>query len=260
MADPIPSHRATPPPADAGAVPRSPRSSRPARRRRRRRSSSSRRATTRRDAAAPPPPDHDHARGRHRALGVDSAATPFRAATTKGGDIAGLHAHPTPRPRRCRPSARRPSTRCRAASSRSTSTRTGCTSTCRPVPTTRPGGSRRPTSPCPNPLEYQIKVSLADYKLTLFHNGVVEFEAPARDRHRREPDADRHLLLHRPARSRDTSPTPRYGVFAHRPVRPQRHAQRVRRRRRPDRDPRHQRPGHHRAERLARLCARATTT
>jgi lipoprotein-anchoring transpeptidase ErfK/SrfK len=29
------------------------------------------------------------------------------------------------------------------------------------------------------PLEYQIKVSLADYKLTLLHNGVVELEAPA---------------------------------------------------------------------------------
>jgi lipoprotein-anchoring transpeptidase ErfK/SrfK len=29
------------------------------------------------------------------------------------------------------------------------------------------------------PLEYQIKVSLADHKVTLLHNGVVELEAPA---------------------------------------------------------------------------------
>src|SRR5438445_1560341 len=29
------------------------------------------------------------------------------------------------------------------------------------------------------PLEYQIKVTLADHKLTLLHNGVVQFEAPA---------------------------------------------------------------------------------
>ncbi len=29
------------------------------------------------------------------------------------------------------------------------------------------------------PLEYQIKVNLADHKVTLLHNGVVEFEAPA---------------------------------------------------------------------------------
>ena len=29
------------------------------------------------------------------------------------------------------------------------------------------------------PLEYQIKVSLADHKLTLLKNGVVQFDAPA---------------------------------------------------------------------------------
>ena len=45
-----------------------------------------------------------------------------------------------------------------------------------------------------------------------------------------------------------------------RTVGPQQHAQRVRRRRRPDRHPRHQRPRHHRASGVARLRPGATTT
>ena len=44
----------------------------------------------------------------------------------------------------------------------------------------RPAGSRRPTSPCRKPLEYQIKVSASPTTSSrLLHNGVVEFEAPA---------------------------------------------------------------------------------
>ena len=65
------------------------------------------------------------------------------------------------------------------------------------------------------PLEYQIKVSLADHKLTLLKNGVgrssTHRAATGTGEH---PDADRHLLLS-PTRSTSTNqPGTGYGVFA----------------------------------------------
>ena len=102
-------------------------------------------------------------------------------------------------------------------------------------------------------------VNLADHQLWLLHNGVVEFEADVAIGHAAVPDADRHLLLHRSRRPARDSRTPRTAC-SRSGCRPLRRAHRVRRRRRPDRDPRHQQPVRHRPGRVARLRARARTT
>jgi lipoprotein-anchoring transpeptidase ErfK/SrfK len=106
------------------------------------------------------------------------AATPLRSATTKGGDVA-VYAAPD-------------------ANSAPSTTLSAQTEYTLPrsflafdqyqdwlhvyLPT-RPNSStgwikESDVSVSP-PLEYQIKVSLADHKVTLLHNGVVELEAPA---------------------------------------------------------------------------------
>jgi lipoprotein-anchoring transpeptidase ErfK/SrfK len=106
------------------------------------------------------------------------AATPLRSATTKGGDVA-VYAAPD----------------ANGAPSTTLSAQTEYT-----LPRsflafdqyqdwlhvylpTRPNSStgwiKESDVTVSPPLEYQIKVSLADHKVTLLHNGVVELEAPA---------------------------------------------------------------------------------
>ena len=212
----------------------------------------------RRSAGAPTTPVTTAApQARHRRDVSADRTRPRRCAppTTKGGDIA-VFASPDADAQPDDDAARsRPSTRCRAASSRSTSTRTGCTSTCRRVRTTPPAGSRRPTSRCRNPLEYQIQVSLADHHLSLLPQRRRSSSTPA-------PPSAPSSTPRRPAPSTHRSgrsaqdPEPRLRRVRPRPVRSQQRAHRVRRRRRSDRDPRHQQPGHIGQERVARLCAR----
>ncbi len=106
------------------------------------------------------------------------AATPLRSATTKGGDVA-VYAAPD-------------------ANSAPSTTLSAQTEYTLPrsflafdqyqdwlhvyLPT-RPNSStgwiKESDVTVSPPLEYQIKVSLADHKVTLLHNGVVELEAPA---------------------------------------------------------------------------------
>ena len=64
------------------------------------------------------------------------------------------------------------------------------------------------------PLEYQIKVSLADHKVTLLHNGVVEFEAPAAIGTDENPTPTGTFYYTDPLDLAHASPAPRYGVFA----------------------------------------------
>ena len=63
------------------------------------------------------------------------------------------------------------------------------------------------------PLDYQIKVSLADHKLTLLHNGVVEFEAPAAIGTDENPTPTGTFFYTDPL-DLATQPGTAYGVFA----------------------------------------------
>jgi len=63
------------------------------------------------------------------------------------------------------------------------------------------------------PLEYQIKVSLADHKLTLLHNGAVQFEAPAAIGTDENPTPTGTFYYTDPL-DLATQPGTAYGVFA----------------------------------------------
>jgi lipoprotein-anchoring transpeptidase ErfK/SrfK len=63
------------------------------------------------------------------------------------------------------------------------------------------------------PLEYQIKVSLAEHKVTLLHNGVVELEAPAAIGTAENPTPTGTFYYTDPL-DLATEPDTAYGVFA----------------------------------------------
>jgi lipoprotein-anchoring transpeptidase ErfK/SrfK len=63
------------------------------------------------------------------------------------------------------------------------------------------------------PLEYQIKVSLADHKVTLLHNGVVELEAPAAIGTAEDPTPTGTFYYTDPL-DLENQPGTGYGVFA----------------------------------------------
>jgi lipoprotein-anchoring transpeptidase ErfK/SrfK len=63
------------------------------------------------------------------------------------------------------------------------------------------------------PLEYQIKVSLADHKLTLLKNGVVQFDAPAATGTGDTPTPTGTFYFTDPLDLK-TQPGTGYGVFA----------------------------------------------
>jgi lipoprotein-anchoring transpeptidase ErfK/SrfK len=63
------------------------------------------------------------------------------------------------------------------------------------------------------PLEYQIKVTLADHKLTLLHNGVVQFEVPAATGTDENPTPTGTFYYTDPL-DLATQPGTAYGVFA----------------------------------------------
>jgi lipoprotein-anchoring transpeptidase ErfK/SrfK len=63
------------------------------------------------------------------------------------------------------------------------------------------------------PLEYQIKVSLADHKLTLLHNGAVEFEVPAATGTDENPTPTGTFFFTDPL-DLATQPGSAYGLFA----------------------------------------------
>jgi lipoprotein-anchoring transpeptidase ErfK/SrfK len=63
------------------------------------------------------------------------------------------------------------------------------------------------------PLEYQIKVTLADHKLTLLHNGVVQFEVPAAIGTDENPTPTGSFYYTDPL-DLATQPDTAYGVFA----------------------------------------------
>jgi lipoprotein-anchoring transpeptidase ErfK/SrfK len=63
------------------------------------------------------------------------------------------------------------------------------------------------------PLEYQIKVSLADHKVTLLHNGAVELEAPAAIGTAENPTPTGTFYYTDPL-DLATQPDTAYGVFA----------------------------------------------
>ena len=116
----------------------------------------------------------------HVAGGVSAsyAATPLRSATTKGGDVAVYVA----------PDANSAPSTTLSAQTEYTLPRSFLAfdqyqDWLHVYLPTRPNSStgwikESDVSVSP-PLEYQIKVSLADHKVTLLHNGVVELEAPA---------------------------------------------------------------------------------
>ena len=104
------------------------------------------------------------------------------------------------------------------------------------------------------PLDYQIKVSLADKKLWLLKDGVVQFEEPAAIGTDENPTPTGTFYYTDPL-DLATQPGTALRRVRHRAVGPQQHPQRVRRGRRPDRGPRHQRPGHHRHAGVARVRA-----
>ena len=172
------------------------------RRRRRRRL----RSSTRGDDSEKATPRHhrDHARRRPpRGVSASIAATPLRSATTKGGDIA-VYAAPDANGAPVDDArARRPSTRCPRSFLAFDQYQDWLHVYLPTRPNSSTGWIKASDVTVSQPLEYQIKVILADHKLTLLHNGVVEFEAPRRHRHRRVPHADGHLLLHRSARPRE---------------------------------------------------------
>ncbi len=63
------------------------------------------------------------------------------------------------------------------------------------------------------PLDYQIKVSLADHKLTLLKNGVVQFETPAATGTGDTPTPTGTFYFTDPL-DLHTQPNTGYGVFA----------------------------------------------
>ena len=180
------------------------------------------------------------------------AATPLRSATTKGGDVA-VYAAPDANGAPINDPERADRVHAaRAASSPSTSTRTGCTSTCRPGRTAPPAGSRQSDVSVSPPLEYQIKVSLADHKVTLLHNGVVELEAPAAIGTAEDPTPTGTFYYTDPL-DLANQPGTGYGVFAIGLSGHSNTLERVRRGRRSNRHPRHRRRRHHRPGRLPRV-------
>ncbi len=94
------------------------------------------------------------------------------------------------------------------------------------------------------PLEWEIRVSLADHHLWLLHNGAVDFETDVAIGTQQYPTPTGTFYITDPL---DLHKTPNlgYGVFALGLSRSLRRAHGVRRWRRPDRPPRRQQPGRH---------------
>ena len=201
--------------------------------------------TTGRQRRPPAPPHHRPRTAHSRAPTPTAAPAPiYKAAWANGKDIpvyddarrerrAGRDAHPEDR-------VRHPA---HAARVQPRTTPTGFRCTCPRGRTTPPGGSRRPTSAS----RRRRRVAGEDRprrtsRLTVLHNGQVDFETDRRDRLRPVPHADRHLLHHRPDRpasaARHRLRRVRVGLSGHSDV-----LNEFMRRRRPDRDPRHRQPG-----------------
>ena len=104
------------------------------------------------------------------------------------------------------------------------------------------------------PLAWAVKVDLANYKVTVLKNGAVDYEADAAIGSPEYPTPTGIFYVTDPLDLRN-QPGTGYGAFAIGLSGPLRRAHRLRRRRRPDRDPRHRQPGRHRAGDLARVRA-----
>jgi lipoprotein-anchoring transpeptidase ErfK/SrfK len=167
---------------------------------------------TRDDSEQAAPPTTTTIPKASKGLSASFAAAPLRSATTKGGDIP-VYAAPD-------------------ANAAPVSTLTAQTEYTLPrsflafdqyqdwlhvyLPT-RPndatGWIKASEVSVSKPLEYQIKVTLADHKLTLLHNGVVQFEAPAAIGTDENPTPTGTFYYTDPL-DLATQPGTAYGVFA----------------------------------------------
>ena len=159
-------------------------------------------------AAAAPAPLTQAAAGLSTTFGV----APMRAATTKGGDVA-VYAAPdttTPPVATLSPQTEYTLPRSFLAFDRYQDWLHVYLPT-RPNDAT--GWIKASDVQMSQPLEYQIKVNLADHKLTLLHNGAVEFEVPAATGTDENPTPTGTFFFTDPL-DLATQPGSAYGVFA----------------------------------------------
>jgi lipoprotein-anchoring transpeptidase ErfK/SrfK len=145
-------------------------------------------------------------------LSTGFGVAPLRAATTKGGDIA---VYATPDPAAAPASTLSPQTEYTLP--RTVLAFDQYQDWLHVFLPTRPndatGWIKASDVTVSQPLDYEIKVSLAEHKLTLLHNGVVEFEAPAAIGTDENPTPTGTFFYTDPL-DLATQPGTGYGVFA----------------------------------------------